>query len=98
MVLTDALGANPGDEAYLRADAFQEKARQWGTKFRKATFDEDVIPYIHVLVYHVPQFLEIHGTIHQFNCQTVEKKNHMQNKTFHRGSQKGGKNSNYTVQ
>ena len=27
-------------------------------------------------VYHVPQFLEMHGTLMQFNCQPVEKKNH----------------------
>ena len=34
----------------------------------------------------------------QFNCQPVEKKNHWQSQAFHRGSQKGGKNSKYTVQ
>ena len=39
-------------------------------------------------VYHVPQFLEMHGTLMQFNCQPVEKKNHWQSKAFHRGSQK----------
>ena len=49
-------------------------------------------------VYHVPQFLEMHGTLMQFNCQPVEKKNHWQSQAFHRGSQKGGKNSKYTVQ
>ena len=49
-------------------------------------------------VYHVPQFLQMHGTLINFNCQPVEKKNHWQSQTFHRGSQKGGKNSKYTVQ
>ena len=49
-------------------------------------------------VYHVPQFLEKYGTLMQFNCQPVEKKNHWQSQAFHRGSQKGGKNSKYTVQ
>ena len=49
-------------------------------------------------VYHVPQFLEMHGTLMQFNCQPVEKKNHWQSQAFHRGSQKGGKNTKYTVQ
>ena len=34
----------------------------------------------------------------QFNCQPVEKKNHWQSQAFHRGSQKGGRNSKYTVQ
>ena len=54
--------------------------------------------YILAFVYHVPQFLEMHGTLMQFNCQPVEKKNHWQSQAFHRGSQKGGRNSKYTVQ
>ena len=45
-------------------------------------------------VYHVPQFLAMHGTLMQFNCQPVEKKNHWQSQTFHRASQKGGNKSN----
>ena len=49
-------------------------------------------------VYYVPQFLEMHGTLMQFNCQPVEKKNHWQSQAFHRASQKGGKHSKYTVQ
>ena len=40
----------------------------------------------------------MHGTLMQFNCQPVEKKNHQQSQAFHRESQKGGKNSKYTVQ
>jgi len=39
-------------------------------------FDEDVTPYIHALVYHVPQFLEKCGSIANLSCQPVEKKNH----------------------
>ena len=30
----------------------------------------------------------MHGTLMQFNCQPVEKKNHWQSQAFHRGSQK----------
>lgn len=50
------------------------------------------------LVYHVPQFLENFGSISKFNCQPVEKKNHEQSRMFHRGTQKGGRQSKYTVQ
>ena len=49
-------------------------------------------------VYHVPQFLAMHGTLMQFNCQPVEKKNHWQSQTFHHASQKGGNKSKYTIQ
>lgn len=50
------------------------------------------------LVYHVPQFLESCGSISLFNCQPVEKKNHEQSRMFHRGTQKGGRQSKYTIQ
>ena len=51
------------------------------------------------LVYHVPQFLEKCGCIFKVNCQPVEKKkNHEQSRMFHRGTQKGGRNSKHTVQ
>lgn len=50
------------------------------------------------LVYHVPQFLEKFGSLSKFNCQPVEKKNHEQSRMFHHGTQKGGRQSKYTVQ
>lgn len=56
-----------------------------------------VCPFL-AFVYHVPQFLEMHGTLTQFNCQPVEKKNHWQSQAFHCGSQKGERNSKYTIQ
>ena len=43
--------------------------------------------FFSAFVYHVPQFLEMHGTLMQFNCQPVEKKSHWQSRAFHRGSQ-----------
>ncbi|KXJ06364.1 hypothetical protein AC249_AIPGENE12538 [Exaiptasia diaphana] len=42
-------------------------------RIRGKLLNQDVIPYIHVLVYHIPQFLEKYQTLHHFNCQTVEK-------------------------
>lgn len=52
------------------------------------------------LVYHVPQFLEKCGCIFKVNCQPVEKKKKkaMGSHGFHRGTQKGGRNSKHTVQ
>ncbi|XP_022796783.1 uncharacterized protein LOC111335191 [Stylophora pistillata] len=61
-------------------------------------FHQDVTPYIHALVYHVPQFLEKCGGLSIFNCQPVEKKNHQQSRMFHQGTQKGGRKSSYTKQ
>ena len=47
VALMGALSAHPDTPKYLNPEAFQEKARQWTKDFRNATFDEDVIPYIH---------------------------------------------------
>ena len=49
-------------------------------------------------MYHVPQFLEKCGRISNLNCQLVEKKNHEQSRMFHRGTQKGGPQTRYTMQ
>ena len=49
-------------------------------------------------MYHVPQFLEKCGRISNLNCQPVEKKNHEQSRMFHRGTQKGGRQTKYTIQ
>ena len=31
--------------------------------------DTNITPYIHALIYHVPHFLDMYGTIYQVNCQ-----------------------------
>ena len=48
--------------------------------------------------YHVPQFLDMYGSLTKFNCQPVEKKNRSQSQVFHCGTQKGGKQSKHTIQ
>jgi len=96
--LMRALQVKEDHPDYIDPIHFQSHARDWGKLFMELFYDDDLTPYIHVFVYHVPQFLQMHGTLINFNCQPVEKKNHWQSQTFHRGSQKGGKNSKYTVQ
>ena len=49
-------------------------------------------------MYHVPHFLEKFGSISNLNCEPVEKKNHEQSRMFHRGTQKGGRQTKYTIQ
>ena len=69
------------------------RLKQWRTDFPSIFF-----VFLTAMVYHVPQFMKLYGSIHQFNCQTVELKNHIQSRAFHRATQKGGKNSKYTEQ
>ena len=46
-VLMEALRELPSAEKYIEPNQYQEMARKWAQNFRKYTFDEDVIPYIH---------------------------------------------------
>ena len=45
--LMSVLEIQPGNQGYLEAQEFAEKACEWATHFRLHTFDEDVTPYIH---------------------------------------------------
>lgn len=96
--LVVALDSEPGQEHYKTPEQFKDLARKWARLFRMVHHDEDETPYIHALVYHVPQFLEKCGGLSIFNCQPVEKKNHQQSRMFHQGTQKGGRKSSYTKQ
>ncbi|CAG8645428.1 2107_t:CDS:2, partial [Scutellospora calospora] len=94
------------DQNKLTGNIFRIKAREWLSIFLTPsqiipgtnTIDKglytpsDITPYIHVLIYHVPEFLDIHlqwgfGT---FSCQPVEKKNHQHVSTFFSKTLKNG--------
>lgn len=57
---------------------------------------QDVTPYIHVLVNHVGEFLEIHQEfgLAAFSCSAVEKKNHMQVCLYFQNTLKDGRHEN----
>ena len=87
---------------------FKIQAKLWLNKFlipsigepRKGNYikglytNNDVTPYIHVLVHHIHEFMTIHHSfgIKAFTCSPVEKKNHMQiSKYFRKTLRDGGK-------
>ena len=47
VVLVDGLEAIKGDPAHMDHQKFKAEATLWANRFRLATFDEDVTPYIH---------------------------------------------------
>ena len=61
--------------SYPSTAEFHRTAKLFSRKLRVVYKDIIIIPYIHCLVFHNPQFLEMYETIYQFNCQLVEKKN-----------------------
>ncbi|CAJ0900386.1 7216_t:CDS:2 [Entrophospora sp. SA101] len=55
--------------------------------------NNDVTPYIHVLVHHMYEFMTIHNNygVKAFTCNPVEKKNHMQISKYFRKTLKDGR-------
>ncbi|KAI8506439.1 hypothetical protein Bbelb_158660 [Branchiostoma belcheri] len=97
-VLAVAMKAKPGGDGHLSHEVFKQQALKWGKFFRQVTFDEHVTPYIHTMVYHLPHFLAKYRYLNDLSCESVEQKNHTQNKRFHHGSQRSGRGSTWTQQ
>lgn len=45
--LMESLRSLPGTSALKNEETFQKEAMEWASNFRKQTFDEDVITFIH---------------------------------------------------
>ncbi|KAK7501635.1 hypothetical protein BaRGS_00007066 [Batillaria attramentaria] len=95
--LMDALKAAPGTEQYMRPSVFQETARAWARDLKR-TSDDAIIPYIHCLVYHVPQALERFRYLPDIGISQVERKNYDHHLAyFGATSREGGKHGKSVV-
>jgi len=69
-------------------------AQEWTTgRSRNKTYGyyhEDCTPYIHGLVYHSHQFMQMYGRMVQFSCFALEQSNHTQQRMFHAATSHGG--------
>jgi hypothetical protein len=87
-------------------EIFRNEAKEWltlfltpsegtpGTRsFKKGLYHpNEITPYIHVFVHHIPEFMEIHKKwgIKAFSCSAVEKKNHDHTSFFFKKTTKNG--------
>ena len=55
--------------------AFELKTKKWLEKFLEVYQTKHVTPYIHLLTTHIPEMLELHGSLAAFTQQGVEKCN-----------------------
>ena len=67
-------------------DTIECRAREWGRNFLCVYQSKEVTPYIHALMNHVGQFMQIHGSILLFTQQGLEKLNDVVTKNFFRSS------------
>ena len=77
---------------------FKESLKKWLYFYKKVDIMENTSPYMHAFVYHMPEFLEKHGSINLFNCQGLEKLNDISTKFYHNSTNKNKQDNNYLVQ
>ena len=58
------------------ADCVGQRCRAFLDAFLSLYQTSMVTPYIHIMVYHVPDIIRRHGALCAFNQQAVEKENH----------------------
>ena len=61
---------------------------EWVKTFIQVYNEENVTPYIHALVHHFYQFIDLHGDINIFNEQGIEKLNDLTTSQFYRSTNK----------
>ena len=80
-------------EDWLELFLTSDKIITNSTHIEKGLYNPSTItPYIHVLVYHISEFMEIHKQwgLKSFSCAPVEKKNHQQVSRFFQNTFKDG--------
>ena len=65
---------------------YEQRARQWGRDFVDVYQSDRVTPYIHCMMNHVHEFMQVHGSILEFTQQGLKKLNHNTTKNFFRSS------------
>ena len=59
------------------ANQIESLSKQWLQLYVSIFTSENLTPYLHLLTEHVAQIIRVHGSIVMFNCQGLEKKNHI---------------------
>jgi len=67
-------------------DSLRDRVKQWMSLFLTVYQMKHVTPYMHLLVSHIPQFLEMHGTLAPFSQQGLEKLNNDLTKDYFRST------------
>lgn len=90
--LNEIFSKRPEQLTACDADAYEEKARQWGRDFIAVYHTTNITPYIHAMMNHVSEFMHLHSSILPFTQQGLEKYNDIITKSYfrctnHRGEQ-----------
>lgn len=70
-------------------DAFEIAAKEWVHLYYEINCSTDITPYMHLLAFHVPEVMRLHGNISHFCQQGLEKLNDLVTKWYHRSTNFG---------
>ena len=76
----------------------KENLSKWLYFYKKIDNMENTSPYVHAFVFHMPEFLERHGSINLYNCQGLEKLNDISTKLYHSSTNKNKTDKSFLVQ
>ena len=74
----------------INVDNFSKRTKLWLDLFLSLYPTKHVTPYMHALVWHVPEFLNLYGTICPFTQQGLEKLNDKTTKDYFRSTNQRG--------
>ena len=60
----------------------------WLSLYVSVYAESSITLYMHILQQHLHQFAELHGNVNLFNCQRLEKSNHMNTVAYYQGTNK----------
>ena len=73
--ITKQVPSDSPDEVFIKVKDFITNFLAIGQKGREGYHPKNITPYMHCLVYHVPTFLKMYGSLFPFSGQGVEKTN-----------------------
>jgi hypothetical protein len=82
----------------LNLDQLKLRLKKWLRKYVELGGSEEITPYIHIFVFHVPELIKKYRNINLFNCQGLEKLNELTIKDFHTSTNKKKQNKAYLKQ
>jgi hypothetical protein len=88
MSLIETLSSS--NSAEVNVEKFKQDTQSWFELFLSIYPAKHVTPYMHALLWHVPEFLELYGKIHPFTQQGLEKLNDKTTKDFFRSTNQRG--------
>ena len=56
-------------------ESLRTRLKSWLEKYIKCTDGEKILPYVHILVFHVPEFISEYKNLNYFSMQALEKLN-----------------------